>query len=128
MDKLKVLVVYDEADIREVIIDLLDDEYNLEFFEAENGLVAFEKCKSTKFNLIVSDHHMPMMTGSQFCEAITKRENLNSETPVVYISGYIDTLQKEFLQLSQEIIYIEKPISPEQLFSIIDPFVGLAKK
>ncbi|MCH7649728.1 MAG: response regulator, partial [Nitrospinae bacterium] len=43
--------------------------------------------RDNKFDLVVSDHAMPNMTGTEFIREI---KGIRKEVPVVMVSGYLD--------------------------------------
>ena len=58
----KILVVDDEASMRELLVIMLQREgYQVD--QANNGLTALEKTVADSFDLIISDIQMPKMTG-----------------------------------------------------------------
>lgn len=58
--------------------------YKLEI--AENPLIAFEKMKTTRFDLIISDVDMPEMDGFTFLEKL-KTDEMYSDIPVIMMSS-----------------------------------------
>ncbi len=114
----KILVVDDEPDIRELL------EYNLikaghECILAENGLVALEKIKANKPDLILLDVMMPQMDGIQTCEAI--RENNNNHDIII---AFLTARSEDYSQIAGleagSDDYIAKPIKPAVLISRIE--------
>ena len=62
--KFSVLVVDDEADILDILEDLLEfHEYPIKVFKAKDGVDALTKINNMKFDLVVTDINMPKMTG-----------------------------------------------------------------
>jgi len=69
--KLKILIVDDSKNMREVLTTLLSLEgYWCE--SAANGLEALEKVKQTHFDLVITDVHMPKMDGVTLAGEITR--------------------------------------------------------
>lgn len=84
-----VLVVDDEASIRRTLREILEyEDYAVE--EAEDGVVALEKLRATRFDVVLLDVKMPKKDGMEVLEAIAKEK---IDVPVVMISGHgtIDT-------------------------------------
>ncbi len=65
---------------------LLKAGYNIDV--AENPIEAFEKLKTERFNLIISDIEMPEMNGLEFLEKLKTDENY-AEIPVIMVSSLI---------------------------------------
>lgn len=113
------LFVDDEPDILETISELVADQFDCEIDTAPNGLDAFVLCGEKKYDLIVTDHKMPLMTGSAFIMAIRTKENLNKETPFIMLSGFIDEQMKKDLS-EHQVEFLNKPVLPQILFSAIE--------
>jgi len=67
----KVLIVDDEAELRELLKDTLE-EAGFEVLTAENGAVALEVVNKTNVHIIFSDLQMPVMDGLDLCRQIKK--------------------------------------------------------
>lgn len=67
--KYSVLVVDDNALIRNIISDLLK-AMGFNVFEAEDGKQALELYRSSRFHIVITDWVMPNMTGLDLCKAI----------------------------------------------------------
>jgi CheY-like chemotaxis protein len=101
-DMTRVLIVEDDADIRETLGELLE-EAGYETDEAANGREALDAARRARPDLIVLDLMMPVMDGWQFRTA-QKSDPALAEIPVIVISasgppGSIDAdtyLQKPF--------------------------------
>ncbi len=84
--KRTVLVIEDNELNREMLCDLLEDEY--ETIEAENGLVGLEKLEKhyEDISLILLDVYMPVCNGFEFLERKREDERFDS-LPVVIMTG-----------------------------------------
>ncbi len=67
-NKIKVLVVDDDALLRELAATLLSDLYEIE--QAEDGQAALEKALDWQPDLVVTDLMMPRMHGYELCERL----------------------------------------------------------
>ncbi len=79
----KILIIDDEAPIRRVLRDILENEsYQAE--EASTGKEALQQIKDQDFDAIFCDIKMPEMDGIETLEAIRKE----SDVPVIMLSGH----------------------------------------
>ena len=85
----KILIVDDEASIRNTLREILEfEKYDVD--EANDGIQALGKLKKTKYDVIIMDIKMPKMDGM---EALERVNLITGDTPVIMISGHanIDT-------------------------------------
>jgi CheY-like chemotaxis protein len=108
-----VLVVDDDAEIRESIADLLREE-GYEAPVAAHGREALEQIAAgLRPDLIVLDLMMPVMDGWQFLEA-RARDPLLEALPVVVVSATPDTLQPPEIRA-----FIRKPMRLTELLAVV---------
>ncbi|MEA4923191.1 MAG: response regulator transcription factor [Eubacteriaceae bacterium] len=111
----KLLVVDDEAKIREVIKEY--GEFNdFEVTQAEDGMSAVGLCKLNDYDIIVMDIMMPKLDGFSACKEIRKESN----TPIIMLSARSEEYDKLFgFELGID-DYVTKPFSPKELFARIN--------
>ena len=81
----KILVIDDDAGIRESLKDLLVLE-DYDCVVAHTGQEALAMVESAKPQLIVTDVQLPDMSGYQVCQSL-KRDPASCHVPIVMISG-----------------------------------------
>ena len=84
--KQKVLIVDDEASIRNSLLESLTTEgYDAE--TAESGEEALAKCHGTVFDLVITDLRLPGVTGLDILKAL---RNQGNPIPVIMMTAYGD--------------------------------------
>ena len=68
--ELRFLVVDDFSTMRRIVRNLLKESGYVEADEAEDGVVALQKLRSSTFDFVVSDINMPNMNGFQLLTEI----------------------------------------------------------
>lgn len=109
---MKLLIVDDEARIREVIREYAHFN-NYETDEAADGIEAVDKCSKEKYDLIIMDIMMPKLDGFTAVKQIRK----DSDTPVIMLSAKgeeYDKLSGFELGIDD---YVVKPFSPKELMA-----------
>lgn len=116
----RVLVVDDDTDIRETVIEVLEENGHTAV-GASNGNEALEALRTLDEPpcLILLDLMMPEMDGEAF-RTIQLQDPALSPIPVVVISAFRDSAERaEHLKAAG---HLSKPISLEALISIVETF------
>jgi len=117
MDKKKILVVDDEANIRESLTDLLVAN-QFEVATAGDGEEGIEMTKTIHPDLILLDIMMPKVSGLELLKEI-KGSVKDSHIPIIILSAKsdVDTLNEAMWNYADK--YITKPFQPEELIASI---------
>ena len=119
----KILVVDDEAKIREVIRTYAEFEGH-SVFEASDGLEAIEMCKEQDFDVIVMDVMMPRLDGFSSYKEIKK----NKDIPVLMLSARGEEYDKLFgFEIGID-DYVVKPFSPKEFMARLNVIVKRHQK
>lgn len=111
----KILIVDDEAKIREVIKEYAEFS-GYEVTEAEDGMSAIGLCKLNDYDLIIMDIMMPKLDGFSACKEIKKLKDI----PVIMLSARGEEYDKLFgFELGID-DYVVKPFSPKELMARIN--------
>lgn len=69
----KILMVDDDADLREALADQLVLTEDFDVFEAEDGASGLEKAKETIYGIVILDVGLPDMDGRELCRLMRKQ-------------------------------------------------------
>lgn len=124
MEKIKILVVDDEALMRKLVKDFLAKK-DYEVVEAENGEVALDKFYADpSISLIILDVMMPKLNGWEVCKEI----RATSKIPIIMLTAK-STEADELLGFELGVDeYIAKPFSPRILSARVDAILRRANK
>lgn len=111
----KILIVEDDADLRELIEEIFEDE-NYQTLTAANGRIALDFInKDTEIiDLIVTDVQMPEMKGDELLETVRRTR---AETPVIVVTAFgsvenaVEMVKKGAFQ------YLTKPFQTKDLIA-----------
>jgi CheY-like chemotaxis protein/anti-sigma regulatory factor (Ser/Thr protein kinase) len=124
-DTSTVLVVDDNADMRQHIQSLLAKHFNV--ITAVNGLEALHKIRSEKPSLVVSDIMMPIMDGIQLLKAI-KEDKEHGSMPIILLTARAGEESKiEGYQTGAD-DYLVKPFSSKELVARVKAQIKIVKK
>jgi DNA-binding response OmpR family regulator len=107
----KVLVVDDDANIRKVIVEMLDHLGYL-VDSAEDGETAWSLLSRQDFDILVTDHSMPRLSGLELLKRMRTAQLL---VPVILISGNMPDDPSELFQFVSPGVVLEKPFQFQEL-------------
>lgn len=124
--KRPILIVEDEADIRNNMVMLLEDEGYL-VYSASHGKEALDVLRDPKKTLpclIVLDFYMPVMDARAFLEAfeIEKKTNSLPEVTIVLVTA-ADAQARAGIE-GKTVAVLKKPIDIDQFLEIVKRYCG----
>jgi CheY-like chemotaxis protein len=108
----RVLIIDDEKELQEVYSHLVKSFATAEIDMADDGLDAYVKCVTKKYDLITLDYKMPFLDGVQFLTAIRRKKNINQTTPIFLISAFIPQI-KDSTKAFENTYFFDKPVDKE---------------
>lgn len=112
-----ILVVDDSIEIVELVCEILEP-LDAEIDVAYNGKVAFDMMMNKKYDVVVSDHVMPILTGLSLIENCKK---LNLKSKFLLISGSpLSEILSEINQKYKPDSFLSKPFHTQTLFDIVE--------
>ena len=126
-DKKTVLVVDDEADVRNFLkLALIEAGFNV--ITASDGFEALDQVKKKVPDLISLDLVMPKKSGAKFHRELTKNKEW-ARIPIIIVTGHardeIGKADLKELTMSGPGIYLEKPIKPDNYIAAIKKILGM---
>jgi CheY-like chemotaxis protein len=117
----RILVVDDEADVREYLKTALEDA-GFAVTTANDGLEALAAVRTDPPDLISLDLVMPRHSGAHFYHDLQKDRTL-SKIPVLIVTGHardeVGRADFEEMTMSGRGIYLEKPVRPASYVSAV---------
>ena len=110
--KSKILIVEDEAKLREVLCDYFISKGD-QPFEAPNGVCALELLQEYEFDAVLLDIMMPGLDGLSVCRAV-RREN---DVPIIFLTALSDEEDKLLGYELGADDYVTKPFSLSVLYA-----------
>jgi chemotaxis protein methyltransferase CheR len=113
---LRLLVVDDEKEIAYNIRDLLTDAFGDQARVdcCHDGQSAIEKFAKVPYDLVITDHHMPGLTGTEMIKVMFEQSPNSKNTPFLIVSSYIEEF-KSSAPYVQNVQFIDKPYRSEQV-------------
>lgn len=110
-----VLFVDDDAAMREVMALILNEE-GFAAITAEDGIEALAELRRSTPDLIISDLHMPCMSGVEFLSVVRRRF---PAIPVIAISGAYDLGESSAAGVMADAFYPKGQCHPDELMRMI---------
>jgi diguanylate cyclase (GGDEF)-like protein len=123
---IKILVVDDDPDIRDILKLTLSEE-NYEVIEAEDGEKAIKAIQTKAPDLVLLDYRIPKVDGREVCRQI-KSDILLSHLPIIMVTGSGDVTDKVGGIDSGADDYIVKPFEPKELLARIRMIIRRTKR
>lgn len=123
MQKPRILIVDDQADLRKLIVLTLGSE-KYELFEAANGASALEAVQRAGPALVLLDLMLPGgMDGIEIAERI-RAEPALAATRIVLLTAADQAVQRERAAAAGVDHYFPKPFSPRQLRELVESLLA----
>lgn len=116
--ELKILYVEDNIDLREVMHELLSEEFDVE--ACTNGVEAAEKYNSS-YDVVITDVSMPKMNGEDLATEIWQRNPLQK---IIFLTGFNKANEYESVIRNKPALVLRKPINLSQLREAIESLMS----
>ena len=113
--KLNILLIDDEPLVRDLLKQVIEKSGHT-VTEAGNGKEGVQCFRENNFDLVITDHGMPVMNGLETAYRIKKQK---PATPVILITGWQAETDETFQKPSGIDEFITKPFDLEKLIDII---------
>lgn len=118
---LKVLYVEDEIILRDTTCNSLNSILK-EIVVADNGKMGLEKFKEDKFDLIITDLSMPVMSGTEMIQRIRE---IDTTIPIIITTAYgSQNMEVQELDKIGMTDYVMKPVDIMKLVQTIDKAIS----
>ena len=121
MSKKKILVVDDTDFNRDLVVQLLEDEYDMVI--AENGEEALQKSDAERPDLILMDLGMPVMDGWEATRILKANDNLK-HIPIIAVTSHAMVGDEIDARKAGCDDYLPKPIDEDLLLRKIRKYLG----
>jgi signal transduction histidine kinase/PleD family two-component response regulator len=122
-EKVNILVV-DDLQEKHVVFRSILDELGQNIISARSGQEALKYILEQEFAVILLDVNMPDIDGLETASLIRQYKK-SSQTPIVFITAYVDERQARRSYELGAVDYIPSPVVPEVLRSKVRVFVEL---
>jgi two-component system NtrC family sensor kinase len=111
------LLVDDNPMVSQVITDILSlDGYGVD--TAPNGIAALEKIEGRRYDLILTDLHMPEMDGADLYRELAKRQ-IHPPQKIIFLTGTAGTSEAHRFVRESGLPVLRKPFNLVELLELV---------
>ena len=123
---IKIIVVDDFSTMRRILKNILQQLGFTNVSEADDGTTALEMLKKTNFDLIISDWHMPQMSGLDLLKAVRGMEDYKN-IPFLLVTA--EAQKQNVIDAVKAGVsnYVVKPFTAEQIYTKLQTVLYLQK-
>jgi len=119
----KILIVDDEANVRELVRVSLEDE-GFDLSEAADGKEALELARTLRPDLVILDLMMPDKWGYTVCEELKQGADTR-QILVLFLTARTSAQSKKMGQLKGGDAFLVKPFQPQELKQKVKELLGV---
>jgi two-component system alkaline phosphatase synthesis response regulator PhoP len=123
METKTILVADDESHILNVVSLKLRNA-GFRVVTARDGQEAFEMALAEKPDLLITDYHMPQLSGIELCQKL-KQDPATSAIPAIMLTARGYQLEPSDTEQSGILRMLSKPFSPRQLLTTVNEVLEL---
>ena len=113
----RILLVDDNPIVSQVIIDILSlDGYGVD--TAPNGIAALEKMEGRRYDLVLTDLHMPELDGAGLYRELAKRQT-HPPQKIIFLTGTAGTSEAHRLMQDTGLPVLRKPFNLIELLELV---------
>ncbi len=121
MDKFTILVVDDEKDNIQLFTRTLRKNYNV--LSATRAVEGLEILKNNQVDMVISDHKMPEMEGTEF---LKHAYEIRPEAVRMLVTAFADMdILREAINDGKIHRYLKKPWTPNDLLNVVEACLGI---
>ena len=125
MSEKTILVADDESHILHVVsLKLRNAGFNV--VTARDGQEALELAQQSKPDLLITDYHMPQLSGLELCQRL-KQDPKTSSIPAIMLTARGYQLEPRDTEQSGILRMLSKPFSPRHLLTTLNEVLEQAK-
>ncbi|MDH4275069.1 MAG: response regulator [Gammaproteobacteria bacterium] len=115
------VLVVDDNDVNLLLVQKYMEKTGATVFVARNGAVAVEMARKERFDLILMDMQMPVMSG---VDALTELRKYYYAGPVVMLTANATLQDRSICENAGSNGFLTKPIVKEKLYQIAEKYLG----
>jgi len=118
------ILIAEDNKTNQLLVKLLLDEYGLKYTVANDGLESVDIYKSSSFDLILMDDHMPNMSGVEAFKEIRDYEKKSGLNPTPVVALTANVMEDDIKRFSEAGMddFLAKPLDNSELYRVLKRF------
>jgi len=118
------ILIAEDNKTNQLLVKLLLDDYGLKYTVANDGLESVDIYKSSSFDLILMDDHMPNMSGVEAFKEIRDYEKKNGLSPTPVVALTANVMEDDIKRFSETGMddFLAKPLGNNELYRVLKRF------
>ena len=113
----RILIVDDDPMISQLVVDMLGmDGHDVD--TAVDGMEALEKLQTQRYDLIVTDLHMPKLDGAAFYQELSRRQS-HPLKKIIFLTGTTGTSEEHRVVQESGVPVLLKPFNVNELIELV---------
>lgn len=119
----KILILDDHSDMTDIVEELVLSRVDIDTLQVNNPLTALDLINSEKFSLIITDHHMPELSGLQLIKKIRNNDGINKNSPIIILSAMESEILSEINGKYENITFVNKVDNIHSIGQIVEKLI-----
>ena len=115
---MKRILIVDDFEPGRVVLREKLEMYGFACQEVENGCEALKAIETDRFDLVITDNQMPVMTGLEFLQSLAERPE-DQRPPAIFLTGQLSDPLADAAQIAGACTVMKKPYKDHELISEI---------
>lgn len=124
MRQIKVLMADDDRTSQDFFEQICHPNLAVELTFVADGRQALLQGIAYKFDLMIFDRQLSLITGDLIVRQLRNSTNPNSTTPVILTSALCPTEQKALCSFDEAVIVLSKPVSRQEFLKAVETLVN----
>lgn len=122
------MVIDDDADVLFLVVKSIFQSYgeHIHIEAYTNSIYAAGELNKRAFDLIITDHVMPELTGLMLVEQLRENPGISQSVPILLMTGNLTDDLKKQIERYDNCVAIEKPFDYQLLERCIADVLGIA--
>lgn len=119
----KKFLIVDDISTNRILLKIMCEKLGYDSDLAANGREALDLIRENSYDLIFLDCQMPIMDGYEISQEIRKIDSINKDRPIIAITAYVFSENKEKCLAAGMNDFIAKPLKKRDLKIVIDKWI-----